>query len=75
MFCRVIFKVSYKQLRGDSVDNKKNKQLVLTVVNGVAKWVDVRDASERFVSPNRDSLTTRYFIDEQNQEPHLEELE
>jgi hypothetical protein len=75
MFCKAIFKVSYKQLRGDSVDNEKNRQLVLTVVNGVAKWVDVRDATERFVSPNRDSLTTRYFIEDQNQDPRLEELE
>jgi hypothetical protein len=57
------------------VDNKKNKQLVLTVVNGVAKWVDVRDATERFVGHNRDSLTTRSFLEEQAQEPHLEDLE
>ncbi|MGL4608171.1 MAG: hypothetical protein ACRCYY_00585 [Trueperaceae bacterium] len=57
------------------MDNKKNKNLVLTVVNGVAKWVDVRDATERFINPKRDSLTTRYFLEDQSYETHLEELE
>jgi hypothetical protein len=56
------------------VDNKKNKHLVLTVVNGVAKWVDVRDATERFVSSKRDRFAARY-VEEPSYEHHLEDLE
>jgi hypothetical protein len=57
------------------VDNKKNKQLVLTVVNGVAKWVDVRDAAGRFVDSKHDSSAPRYLGEEHNQEPYSDELE
>lgn len=74
MFSRVVFKVSYKQLRGDSVDNK-NKNLVLTVVNGVAKWVDVRDATERFTGLRQEDFVPRHRRGESGQESHVEELE
>jgi hypothetical protein len=57
------------------VDNKKNKYLVLKVVNGVAKWVDVRDATERFVSSKRDSFPPSYLAEEPAYENYGEDLE
>jgi hypothetical protein len=57
------------------VDNNKNKHLVLKVVNGVAKWVDVRDATDRFVSSKRDGFPPRYLVEENSREHHLEDLE
>lgn len=56
------------------MDNKNSKHLVLKVVNGVAKWVDVRDATERFVSSKRDSFPPRYLVEETS-EHYLEDLE
>lgn len=57
------------------MDNNKNKHLVLKVVNGVAKWVDVRDATERFTSSKRDGFPSRYFVEENSRDHHSEDLE
>jgi hypothetical protein len=40
--------------------NKRNK-LVLTVVNGVAKWVDASEATERFTGLRHERLPSRYL--------------
>jgi hypothetical protein len=56
------------------VDNKNSKHLVLKVVNGVAKWVDVRDVTERFIGSKRDGFPTRYLAEEPAYE-NYEELE
>jgi hypothetical protein len=56
------------------VDNKK-KNLVLTVVNGVAKWVDVRDVTERFTGLRQERLTGRSFVREEASEHYSEDLE
>jgi hypothetical protein len=57
------------------VDNKKNKHLVLTVVNGVAKWVDVRDVNERFIGLRHEHLTSRHLVRKESSEHYAEELE
>jgi hypothetical protein len=57
------------------VDNNKNKHLVLKVVNGVAKWVDVRDATERFTSSKRDGLPPHYLAEDSSRENYTEDLE
>jgi hypothetical protein len=57
------------------VDNHKDKYLVLKVVNGVAKWVDVRDATERFTSSKRDGLPPHYSAEELSRENYTEDLE
>lgn len=56
------------------MDNKK-KNLVLTVVNGVAKWVDVRDVTERFTGLRQERLTGRNFVNNEANEQYSEELE
>jgi hypothetical protein len=57
------------------VDTKKNKHLVLKVVNGVAKWVDVRDATERFTGLRQEDFTPRHFVKQQRLEQYSEDLE
>ncbi len=52
----------------------KTKNLVLTVVNGVAKWVDPSEATERFSGLRQERLTRRY-ISERNPSKYAEELE
>jgi hypothetical protein len=51
------------------VDNKNSKHLVLK-----AKWVDVRDVTERFIGSKRDGFPTRYLAEEPAYE-NYEELE
>jgi hypothetical protein len=40
----------------EAARKRKSKNLVLTVVNGVAKWVDVNDATERFSGIRQERL-------------------
>jgi hypothetical protein len=44
------------------VQKNKSKNLVLTVVNGVAKWVDASEATERFMGLRQERLSRRHFV-------------
>jgi hypothetical protein len=57
------------------VDNTKNKHLVLKVVNGVAKWVDVRDTTEPFIRSKHNGFVPSHSVEENSPEHHAEELE
>jgi hypothetical protein len=53
---------------------KKSKNLVLRVVNGVAKWVDASEVTERFTGLHQERLPGRYLTEKRS--GHLaEELE
>jgi hypothetical protein len=43
------------------IKKSKNRNLVLMVVNGVAKWVDASEASERFTDLPQERLSSRHF--------------
>jgi hypothetical protein len=48
----------------DNIDTKKgkNKNLVLMVVNGVAKWVDASEATERFTGLRQERSSRRHIV-------------
>ncbi len=57
------------------VKKSKTKNLVLTVVNGVAKWVDASEATDRFIGLRQEQLTSRYFTRKTQGEQLSGELE
>jgi hypothetical protein len=49
-----------------AAEKRKNKNLVLRVVNGVAKWVDASEATERFTILRYERLPSRYLPKERS---------
>lgn len=45
------------------------------VVNGVAKWVDASEATERFTGLRQERLSSRHFVKKNSTEQYSGELE